>query len=248
MISKKQVKRIKALSTKKQRRLSQEFLVQGEKNVVELLNSELNIVELFATDTFITKHSHLLTGVNVTNIDAEQLSQVSTITTNHDALAIVEQPHFSIPCQLNGLVLALDDVNDPGNLGTIIRLADWYGVSDILLSERTADVYNPKTISATMGAFTRVKTHRVDLVSYLSKVTQPIYGAFLNGDSVHSCKFNTNAIIVMGNESHGISNEIEALITQKVTIPSFGASESLNVAMATGIILDNARRTLSFNH
>ena len=246
MISKNQAKYLKALSSKKQRRLSGEFLVQGEKNILELLGSTLEVVEVYCTDSFKDQHNKLLTDYAVIETSAQQLSQVSTLTANSDAIAIVKQPvHDAF--EQKGLVLALDDVNDPGNLGTIIRLADWYGVRDILISEQTADVYNPKTISATMGAFTRVKTHRVDLKAYLQTVNLPIYGAFLGGENVHTNNFENNAVIVMGNESHGISDEIAALITKKITIPSYGKSESLNVAMATGIILDNARRILSNN-
>jgi len=246
MISKNQAKYLKALSSKKQRRLSGEFLVQGEKNILELLGSSLEVVEIYCTDSFKELHNNLLSHHSVIETTAQQLSQVSTLTANSDAIAIVKQPvHEAF--QPKGLILALDDVNDPGNLGTIIRLADWYGVNDILISEQTSDVYNPKTISATMGAFTRVKTHRVNLKESLQTINLPIYGAFLGGDNVHNNNFEKSAVIVMGNESHGISDDISSLITKKVTIPSYGHSESLNVAMATGIILDNARRILSNN-
>ncbi len=271
MISKAQLKRLRALATKKHRKNSGEFLVQGEKNIVELLQSSLTTLELYVTEAFIQKNMTLMSPLLPDNSDSKNdksqpkltvtittedyLNQASTLSSNRDGIAIVSQPPNLLTTEienlqrLSGLVLALDDVNDPGNLGTIIRLADWYGVSDILISEKTADVYNPKTISATMGAFTRVNIHRVDLSSHLNNLAnihnKPIFGAFLNGTSVHKCVFPDNAIIVMGNESHGISPEIESLITHKITIPSFGHSESLNVAMASGIILDNARRTLS---
>ena len=242
MISKNEAKHLRSLSNKKQRRLSGQFLVQGEKNVLELLRSGLMIEKLFVSDAFVAVHSNLLINIAYTIANEDELTKVSSITSNNAAIAIVKQPEYDVN-EISGLVLALDDVNDPGNLGTILRLADWYGVKHVLLSEQTADVYNPKTISATMGAFTRVQTYRVDLVHYLANTKAPIYGAFLEGESVHHCAFKEPAIIVMGNESHGISKEIENLVTDKITIPSYGQSESLNVAMATGIILDNYRRT-----
>ena len=244
MLSKNQQKTLKALATKKERRLTGQFLVQGQKNVLELLNSSLELVSLFVTETFADKHFKLLATRPIHIVNEEELSKVSSITSNNAAIAIVKQPVFELG-EMSGVVLALDDVNDPGNLGTIIRLADWYGIEHLVLSQQTADVYNPKTISATMGAFTRVKTYRTDLKAFLNKQSKPIWGAFLDGQSIHDCSAPTDMIIVLGNESHGISKEISELVTDKITIPKYGQSESLNVAMATGIILDNVRRTQS---
>lgn len=242
MLSKNQQKTLKGLATKKQRKLTGQFLVQGEKNVVELLHSNLEIINLFVSDSFASQYSDLLGKTAFHTASEEELSKVSSITSNNAAIAIAKQPDYQLG-ELKGIVLALDDVNDPGNLGTIIRLADWYGIEHIVISEQTADVYNPKTISATMGAFTRVKTYRTNLAKFLKTQSMPILGAFLNGRSIHDYTATSDLLVVMGNESHGISQEIEQIVTERITIPKFGDSESLNVAMATGIILDNIRRT-----
>ncbi len=243
-ISKNDLKLLRGLATKKQRRLTGLFLVQGEKNVLELLESSLSVEKLYVSAGFENQHQAVIEQFSYTVVSEEELTKASSITSNNAAIAIVKQPNYNLD-DVSGLVIALDDVNDPGNLGTIMRLADWYGVKHILLSEKTADVFNPKTISATMGAFTRIQTHKLNLESYLKETSQPIYGAFLEGESVHSCQFKSDGIIVMGNESHGISSNIKSLINHQITIPSYGHSESLNVAMATGIILDNYRRHAS---
>jgi TrmH family RNA methyltransferase len=138
--------------------------------------------------------------------------------------------------------LVLDGVSDPGNLGTIIRVADWYGFKQVILSETCADQFNPKVISATMGSFVRVHCVRTNLTEFLDEYQGPIYGAFLEGQNVHKTPFKHNGVLVMGSESHGISDEIAEFVTDKITIPAFGGAESLNVAMATGIIVDNIKR------
>ena len=141
-----------------------------------------------------------------------------------------------------GLILALDGVSDPGNLGTIIRVADWYGIKHIVTSTDSADAYNPKTISATMGSFVRVSVSQVELPEYLQTLNMPIYGAFLDGQSVHTTDLSAKGVLLMGSESHGIREQCAKLVSDKITIPAFGEAESLNVAMATGIILDNFKR------
>ena len=142
----------------------------------------------------------------------------------------------------SGLILALDGVSDPGNLGTIIRVADWYGIKHIVTSKDSADAYNPKTISATMGSFARVSVSQTDLTSYLPSLKLPVYGAFLEGENIHKTALKQDAVLLMGSESHGIRTDCESLVTDKITIPAYGQAESLNVAMATGIILDNFKR------
>jgi TrmH family RNA methyltransferase len=142
----------------------------------------------------------------------------------------------------NEVVIVLDEIKDPGNLGTIIRIADWYGIDNIVASKNTVDFYNPKVITATKGSFTRVNMFYTDLNDFLSKTKLPILGAFLNGENIHETKFPVSGILVMGNESNGVSKEIEILITKKITIPAYGKAESLNVAIATAIILDNWKR------
>ncbi len=242
MISKNQVKLIRALSQKKQRKLQQLFLVQGEKNVLELLNTNLVIKHLFGTPEFIKNNAVQLNAQPIIEADESALAKASTLVSNNAAIAVVEMPALPALPQ-EGLILALDGVSDPGNLGTIIRVADWYGISTVVASLDCADPYNPKTISATMGSFGRVNVVQTELETYLKEINLPIYGAYLGGESVHQSKFTDNMVLVMGSESHGIRGNISEFINHKITIPGFGHAESLNVAMASGIILDNIKRT-----
>ncbi|MBB1335030.1 MULTISPECIES: RNA methyltransferase [Pseudoalteromonas] len=241
MISKNQLKLIRALGQKKYRKQHNQYLVQGEKNVLELLASGLTIIDIFATAAFIAQFQQQFTHVNMIAADEDVLTKASTLVSNNAAIAIVDMPTASAP-QASGLILALDGVSDPGNLGTIIRVADWYGIKHIVTSTDSADAYNPKTISATMGSFVRVSVSQVELPAYLSGLNLPIYGAFLDGKSVHKTQFTGQGVLLMGSESHGIRQACAALVTDKITIPAFGGAESLNVAMATGIILDNFKR------
>lgn len=245
MLSKNQLKTIRALGQKKHRKNSGQFLVQGEKNVVELLQSDLTTTDIFATERFIGQYQKQFVAradtIKWSETDIATLSKVSTLSANDSVIAIAnmpEQPAFID----NGLTVALDGVSDPGNLGTIIRVADWYGIKQVVVGHHCADPYNPKTISATMGSFTRVELVFADLTELLANSTRAIYGAFLEGENIHRFSPNKDAIIVMGSESHGISEEVAKFVTSPITIPRFGHAESLNVAMATGIILDNFLR------
>jgi TrmH family RNA methyltransferase len=241
MLSKNQSKLLRALAQKKYRKQHQQYLVQGEKNILELLAADMKIVHLFATAEFISAHSLKLTDIDYTETDTDSLSKVSTLVSNNAAVAIVPFP----PCtkiDTSGMVLALDGVSDPGNLGTIIRLADWYGLNQIIVSEDCADHLNPKVISATMGSFVRIDVVRCDLPEFLGSYSGNIYGAYLDGENVHEMAFPVRGVLVMGSESHGIRDSVSKYINHPITIPAFGAAESLNVAMATGIILDNIKR------
>ncbi len=247
MISKNQLKLIHALEQKKQRKKHGLFLVQGEKNVAELFNSGFIVKQLFATSAYINKNSAVLASKGLVGITVEateeELKKAGTLVSNNSVLAVVECKTTELPSiRGNELILVLDQVGDPGNLGTIIRVADWYGIEQIVCSPDCADFYNPKVIAATMGSFARVQISHTNLTEYLSQQTKPIYGAFLEGEDIHKTKLSNSAFIVMGSESHGISNDVAKFITDKITIPSFGQAESLNVAMATGIILDNFKR------
>ena len=249
MISKNQLKLIKALEAKKQRKKSGLFLVQGEKNVSELFNSHFLIKQLFATTSYINNNAALLKLHNLISITVEasedELKKAGTLLSNNSVLAIVECLESKVPeITDNELILVLDQVGDPGNLGTILRVADWYGIKNVICSPDCADFYNPKVIAATMGSFARVNVSHTDLARYLALQNSPIYGAFLVGENIHTSSLANSAFIVMGSESHGISAEVEKFITNKITIPNFGQAESLNVAMATGIILDNFKRSI----
>lgn len=241
MISKNQIKLLRALGQKKQRKALGLFLVQGEKNVLELASSTLTVKHVFATAEFIEQNQQALKDFECIEASLEDLTKASTLVSNNAAIAVVEIPTFEVP-RAQGMMIALDGVQDPGNLGTIIRVADWYGIKHIVASSDCADPYNPKTISATMGSFGRVQVHQLDLAHYLETSNLPVYGAFLEGESVHKTEFAAQGILLMGSESHGIRPEAAKFVTDKITIPAFGGAESLNVAMATGIILDNMRR------
>ena len=241
MISKNQLKLIRQLGQKKYRKQYNQYLVQGEKNVLELLNSPLKAVDIFATQAFINTHQNQFPEVDFTPAEEESLTKASTLVSNNAAIAVVDMPKADLPNN-TGLILALDGVSDPGNLGTIIRVADWYGIKHIVTSTDSADAYNPKTISATMGSFVRVSVSQVELPEYLQTLNMPIYGAFLDGQSVHTTDLSAKGVLLMGSESHGIREQCAKLVSEKITIPAFGEAESLNVAMATGIILDNFKR------
>lgn len=241
MISKNQLKRLRALGQKKQRKAHGLFLVQGEKNVLELANSTLSVKQVFATAEFLAEHRRELEGFECIEASLDELTKASTLVSNNAAIAVVYTPNVEIP-EAQGMMIALDGVSDPGNLGTIIRVADWYGIKHIVASTDCADPYNPKTISATMGSFGRVMVSQLDLPRYLEQASLPVYGAFLEGESVHKTDFAAEGILLMGSESHGIREQAAKFVTDKITIPAFGGAESLNVAMATGIILDNLRR------
>lgn len=241
MISKNQLKLLRALGQKKQRKAHGLFLVEGEKNVLELLDSSLIVKQIFATREFLEQYRAELGGYVCIESSLDDLTKASSLVSNNAAVAIAEIPANTAP-QSQGLMIALDGVSDPGNLGTIIRVADWYGIKHIVASRDCADPYNPKTIRATMGSFGRVQVTQLDLPDYLAQANLPIYGAFLEGNSVHSTEFAAEGILLMGSESHGVRPQAEQFVTDKITIPAFGGAESLNVAMATGIILDNLRR------
>ncbi|WP_370590262.1 RNA methyltransferase [Rufibacter sp. LB8] len=228
----------------------QAFLIEGEKSVAELLASDFELETLLVTPKFQEKHTALLPkGFPVEIVTEDELTKAGSLETNNAALAIAKmRPQEAFNWQENPFVLALDDVRDPGNLGTIIRIADWYGLTRVVLSQTSADFYNQKTIAATMGSFTRISPHYVDLEAFLQARPQkvPVYGAALEGENVHKLQLQPSGILVMGNESHGISPAIRAQVTQPLHIPGRGGAESLNVGTATAILLDNFFRNQSF--
>jgi TrmH family RNA methyltransferase len=247
MFTKNQAKLIKSLDEKKNRVELGLFLVEGEKSVSELLDSDFEIDLILTTTEFFEKFGEKIREKSKTYeiVNQFDLEKVGTFATNNAALAVVKQKeNKNFEIKKDEVVIALDEIKDPGNLGTIIRIADWYGIKNIVASKNTVDFYNPKVITATKGSFTRVNMFYTDLNDFLSKTELPILGAFLNGENIHETKFPASGILVMGNESNGVSEEIEKLITKKITIPAYGKAESLNVAIATAIILDNWKRNL----
>lgn len=245
MLSKNTLKFIKSLQQKKFRKQEHSFFVEGSKNVTELLLSDYEVSHVLCTQQFGNDHVKLLKSIKAEVFEVNQatLESVGSFQTNDAALAVSKsKPNIPIDLKSDEWAIALDEVKDPGNLGTIIRIADWYGIQKLLLSEESAEFYNPKVLHASMGSFTRIRFYYTDLKSELEKSGLPVYGAFLDGDSIYETKFGKGGIILMGNESNGISKELESLVSQKVTIPRFGQAESLNVAVATAVICDNIRR------
>lgn len=237
MVSKNQIKLISSLHQKKFRKANQLFIAEGKKVIQELIDNSFELVYLYTTD------SSLFNAYNPDLISDSELRKISALTNPNDCLAVFKIPIIQ-PIS-NQLILALDNIKDPGNFGTIIRVCDWFGISDIICSNETVDLYNPKVVQATMGSLSRVNILYCDLATELIKYNLPIYGTFMDGNSIYNNNKIENGIIVMGNEANGISSEIEKLCSHKISIPRFGslqATESLNVAMATGILLAEIKR------
>jgi RNA methyltransferase, TrmH family len=242
-------KLIRSLQQKKNRQAEGLFLVEGEKSVQELLAGHpshlgFEVVALFCTDTFAQAHPRLLGRVPVHElVKAETLAQAGTLETNDGALVLVRIPEApAAPAPLAGLTLALSDLRDPGNLGAIIRIADWYGIGQVVCSPTTTDWYSPKVIAASMGSFLRVRPFYTDLSVWLATCQVPVLGAFLTGESIHQVGKLGRCVLLIGNEAQGIAPALEPLVSRRVTIPRFGGAESLNAAMATAILCDNLRR------
>lgn len=234
MVNKNLLKQISLLQIKKHRISQNSFVVEGEKSILEFIEAKYLLKNLLVTEEYL-----LPTFKKATLIKNEEMKKISSMTNPSPALAIFEIPK-SQNIKNSGIILALDQINDPGNLGTIIRLCDWFGIEDVICSKNTADVYNPKVIQATMGSLTRVNITYLDLEDYLKHSKVPIYGTFMRGENIYNSQLPKNAIIVLGNEANGISPEIEKIITNKITIPKTSKhkkTESLNVAMATAIVL-----------
>lgn len=242
MLSKATIKFIKSLQVKKYRKQEQCFVIEGAKSVEELLASDFEVIKVLGTSEFLSKTKVPLRG-EVLEVSEGILETLGEFRSNRTALAIAKiKPNSPLMVSPSEYGLVLDDIRDPGNLGTIVRTADWYGISKIIASPETADFYNSKVITATMGSFTRVQLYYTDLSPYLTACDLPVYGAFLEGRDVHSVAFQPGGLVVVGSESHGISAEVERFVTEKITIPRFGAAESLNAAIATAVICDNIRR------
>ena len=231
MITKSQFKFIKSLFLKKNRIKEQLFIAEGEKIVSELLKSNFEIKNIYATKEWKVKND------NITQISNVELQRISKLKAPNKVLAVVHFKSHKI-LENDGVTLVLDEINDPGNLGTIIRMCDWFGVKQIICSNNTVDIFNPKVVQSSMGSVFRVQVNYTDLENYLSNIKTPIYGAFMLGKNLKEVKLPKSAHLVMGNEANGISAKINKLITDKVAIKNIGKSaESLNVAVATSILL-----------
>ena len=247
MLSKNKIKYIRSLELKKNRKEERAFVAEGHKLVGDLLG-HFSCRLLVATRSWMDVHPQV--GADeVIEVTQEELTRASLQKTPQDVLAIFEQPDYPMNPEVisQSLCLALDDVQDPGNLGTIIRVADWFGIEHIFCSLGTVDVYNPKTIQATMGALARVKLHYCNLPSLIASLGDvPVYGTFLDGKNIYGEDLGTYGLIVMGNEGKGVSQEVADMVNKRLYIPNYPpqreTSESLNVAMATGIVCAEFRR------
>lgn len=247
MLTKQTVKFTKSLQNKKFRRLYKQFIIEGEKTVLEVLDSEVSIHKLLVTTYFKNKYSTALKQFEkiIEVAGDNELDDIGSLQSNDSAIAICDIKDEQTPNIISKeWVIVLDNINDPGNLGTIIRIVDWYGIKKIICSEDTADLYNPKVINASKGSFLRVSLSYTDLPLFLQKQEVAIYGADLHGENIHKTTFSNEGILVMGNEAHGISPQVKKLLTHSLTIPRFGMAESLNVGIATAICCDRIKSQL----
>lgn len=249
MLSKNKIKYIRSLELKKNRKEEKVFVAEGHKLVGDLMG-HFPCRLLAGTAGWFSSHPDCHADEMI-EVEQEELSRASLQKTPQEVLAIFEQPMYESDSKVisESLCLALDNVQDPGNLGTIVRLADWFGIEDIFCSAGTVDIFNPKTVQATMGAIARVRVHYCDLPELISSLKGiPVYGTFLNGNVIYSETLSANGLIVMGNEGNGVSTEVEALINKRLYIPNYPhereTSESLNVAIATAVVCAEFRRRL----
>lgn len=249
MLSKNQIRQVRALHRKKSRREQQQFLVEGEKVVAELLASNWSLHALYATSEFVAQYTHLIhqAGITPVHCTATELSDMGTLVSNDAALAVVNCPTAAdtLPPTSDEWVLALDDINDPGNLGSLLRIADWYGIQRMVCSPQTTELYNPKVIAASKGSFLRVQVDYQPLDTFFDALpaNTTVLGAYLDGESIHTFQPQQHGgILLLGSEAHGISSALAARVTQRITIPAFGTAESLNVAVAAAVLCDNLRR------
>lgn len=250
MISKNKIKQIHSLNQKKVRKAEGLYIAEGPKAVGDILVRH-NAHDIIATREWIDANPNVYERAEtVTEVSADELARTSLLQTPQQVIGVFEQPHVSIEqCSARGqLVLALDGVQDPGNLGTIVRIADWFGISTIVCSTDTADLYNPKAVQATMGSIARVNVAYTDLPAWLSQqdADTQVFATALDGENIYSAQLPQSAVIVMGNEGKGISAEVKAVVKRRLLIPCFNTSadcpDSLNVAIATAIACSEFRR------
>ena len=262
MLSKNQIKHINSLQQKKYRELYNEFQVEGEKSVAELLGSNYVVKQIFATRNWLSQNEEMISSRKITiqDITEEELARISSLKTPNKVLAIANIP--SMPEQtlkmFDDLVLVLDNIRDPGNLGTIIRTADWFGIRNIVCSVGCVDAYNPKVVQSTMGSIVRTNLFYLDIKEFLQSSPAEVmtYGCLLDGENIYTSPLKYPAIIIIGNESNGISDDLLPLINSRIRIPSFPSmtdavdrhAESLNASLANAIVCYEFRRNKSINN
>jgi len=245
MLSKSQISLLKSLHHKKFRGEHALFLVEGYKSVIEFINSPYQIDAIYHTPAIDPKLLKLSRKMNFVEISLNDLEKISTLKSPQDIIALVKIPEWPV---LTGTVLqqkfsiVLDGIQDPGNMGTIIRTADWFGIKHIICSTDTVDVYNPKVVQATMGSIAHVNVYYTDLEVFLSTIKLPVFGALLDGDNIYQTNFGSEGLLVMGNEGNGLRPEIIKQVKHKITIPRGGNAESLNVGIATAVFCSEIKR------
>lgn len=260
MLSKNQLKHLTSLHLKKYRELYGEFVAEGEKSVAELLGSTFEVKELFALGIWLQDNANLVNkyGLKVQEISHDELARISTLKTPNKVVAVAAIPHSIVRSSemFSDIVLALDNIRDPGNLGTIIRTADWFGIRHIVCSLGCVDAFNPKVVQSSMGSIARTNIYYEELAGFIQSAPADmvIYGCLLDGRNIHTVPLKSPAIVIIGNESNGISDELLPFITEKLRIPSFskgneysGQAESLNASLANAIVCYEFRRRQSIN-
>ena len=239
MISRNQIKFVKSLQQKKYRILNKSFVVESTKNVLEILHSSYDVSHIFATSSWIDSNK-ISSTIEINEVTKNDLRRISGLKTASEVLAVVKIPEFQNNFDFSGINIALDSINDPGNFGAIIRICDWFGVKNIYCSKNSVDLYNPKVVQSTMGSISRVNVFYTNLNQMIRQLDDSIriYATVVSGLDIQKCKLSENSLIVFGNESHGISQEILNITKEKITITKKGQAESLNVSVSVGIILN----------
>jgi len=245
MLSKSTISLLKSLQQKKFRTEHGLFLVEGYKSVIDFANSAYQIVTIYYTNAIDPKLLNLSGKINFNEISLTDLEKISSLRSPQEIIALVKMPEWPIlkAEELKGkFAIALDGIQDPGNMGTIIRTADWFGIQHIICSADTVDVYNPKVVQATMGSLARINVYYTELAEFLGDINLPVYGALLDGANIYETDFGTEGVVIMGNEGNGLRPEIIRLVKKAITIPRWGNAESLNVGIATAIFCSEIKR------
>lgn len=245
MLSKSQISFVNALHHKKQRKEHALFITEGIKSITEFLDSDYTVDTIFCTSEYLQKFGKITQKVKLLEVTENELKKISTLTTPQHALALVQIPkktHIDAESFKGKFSLVLDGVQDPGNLGTIIRTAEWFGFSAIICSPDTVEAYNPKVVQATMGSLSRINVYYTDLCALFDHNKLPVYGALLEGENLYQTSFEKEGFLVLGNEGKGISENVVSKIDHAVTIPRFGNAESLNVAVSAAIFCSELKR------
>jgi TrmH family RNA methyltransferase len=247
MLSKSQISLLKSLQQKKARIEHGLFLVEGYKSVIEFINSPYQIKTIYYTTSFDPKVLKLSQKINICEISVTDMEKISSLKNPQEIAALVsipEWPPINHATLKQKFSLVLDGIQDPGNMGTIIRTADWFGIKNIICSDDTVDVYNPKVVQASMGSLSRINVYYINIPAILPQTGLPVFGAMLNGESIYQNNFGEEGLIVLGNEGNGLRPEVERLVSKAITIPRKGNAESLNVAIAAALFCSEITRNL----